>query len=520
MKEEEKSTNPTPLQKEQAEVPLRDAKLNAFTIVMVLAFLLVLLAQTVGAGMLRVPENEGLAKPNEFTKAWEECKEIGKSDAACYKTATAVGRKSPTPKLCDPYKPARPVVAGETFDQFVQYYDMNAEQIAQFIKINGLSPAYPNTVIYTGMVYCLPYGVDKKKAEGAYATDTGVTGFDPNKDFFFTLADIHWNEISFDLFNFPPNDKVTVWYWNKPPFVSRWKCVKSVDDTCIETSYDDKENWSGPSGPGFSNENNRRIYLGQFKVTKKRVTLVFPEEVGGWNGLYVCMHSLKRDEMDQDKDRPASYHPSYHSYCQYISMSRPQTTAIVRPIPTDKNPPTRFPLNTPCLLFFNPFWNGSNNVVVDRGWVISGNTCYNNFLNNCGAYTDQTSCNTRSECTWTGALCQSQCNGRATATCEVITVSGVSICRWSGGACTIRQSDPRINSICMPECPGTRIPTPTNTPCGNYGPCPGTRVPFVTPNSLSQCLNYPSYGYHIENIPTPTAVPACSVWWKTPVSKR
>jgi len=335
------------------ETPSENAKprfnVNSLTILLVFVFLLVLVAESVAASSIVngnwVNDGAPAGKIN-LTREFETCIAWGKSEEKCNKTATAMAKKSPTPKSCEPYKTGRAVNAGETFEQYVQYYKMTTAQRDDFIKINSLSPAYPNTVIYAGVKYCLPYGINVKVAEGTKS----VSGYDPSQDFGFEVIDINGYEISFDLHNFQKNDKVNVWYWKKPPGASGWHCQKSIDDQCYEVSYRDRENFSD----GYSE--TRKIWLAMFKVSDPTVTLVFPQEVADWNYIYVCMHSLFRSEDDESHD--ASQHsPSYHSYCQYIKMARPHTEMITRlPAATQTGTVTSTPtaMNTPCGYVFNP----------------------------------------------------------------------------------------------------------------------------------------------------------------------
>jgi len=451
----ESPTNPV-------DAPKKRSSVNTLTIFLALAFLLILLAESVAASSL----SGGIHAPSaiNYTKEFNTCVALGKSEEKCNKTATAWAQKTPTLKNCYPYKEARAVDAGETFDAFISWYNMTTVQRDEFIKINGLSPAYPKTIIYAGVRYCLPYGVDKKGAE-----DRGeVTSFNPKTDFGWQIVGINGYELTFELFNFERYDKVNVYFWNKPPAAFFWKCRLSADESCTDILYEEKA--KEVYTDGYSEI--RKIWLGQFKVTKKEITLSFPQQINDWNRIYVCMHSLFRNEDDisHDKDQ---YYASYHNYCQLINLTRPVTTRIIRePAPTQTwltYTPTE--QNTPCGYVFYPddlcrplagFWNGA---AVPPG------------------------------------VCES-----------VPGVSGI--------------FTPETGYVCLQPCPGTRLPAPTNTACATqYGPvCPGTRIPRPTPalDCPRSCqIRYSDY--HIDPIFTPTYIvgyPTCQQWWNTPAAFR
>jgi len=374
-------------------------QVNSLTVVLVLAFLLVLLAETVGASAL-FNDGEGgfAAKDYDPTKLYESCINQGKTAAKCNLTMTAYAKKTPTQKACYPYKQSRPVVANESITDFITYYKMTAAERDEFIKINSLSPAYPNTLINAGKQYCLPYGVERRVPEWKATS----MAYDVSKDFGFTVRDILAFEIEFDIYNIEKNDRIDIWYWNKPPGASRWHCEENVDGNCIKTVYNETQNEKFDDG--YSDA--RRKWLGAFRVSTSPIMITFPTEVFSWNYVYVCFHSTFRSELDDTKD-PKQGYPTYHSYCQLINMHRPHTTMIPR-LAADWSPtPSRTPtaMNTPC------------------GW-----------------------------------------NPLTTA------------------------------EVCMPPCPGTKIPSPTNTACPGYtGGCPGLRR---TEDPPYERINTPTHGPH------------------------
>ncbi len=462
----------------------RGMNINIITIFLVLAFLLVLLAESATASM--ITPGEGIINPRvNFTKEYLTCLALGKSEGKCQKTATAWANKTPTEKNCSPYKHGRAVSSGETFEQYISYYRMTDTQRDEFIKINSLSPAYPNTVIYTGVRYCLPYGVNKKGAEG---TDTG--SFNPSADFGWYVSNINGSEITFDLVNWEKYDKVNVWYWKKPPGASGMHCLLNIDGDCVQFEY----NTSQKFDDGYSD--TRKIWLGLFKLTTNKVTLVFPRDVEGWNRVYVCMHSLFRSEADEDSDASQAY-ATYHSYCQFINLSREATTRIIRPpaaTQTGTITPTATVVGTPC------GWDGISYICEPPcpGTVIPTPT---NTLCIWPAATEYwVSCpGTRIPPVPLDWPIFTPTAGPGTPGCYVtptpylVTVTKTPTAKNT--PCGWVTDQP----ICMPACPGTRRPTPTNTPCATqYGAsCPGLRKtedppydPIYTPTGQLSCTPY------------------------------
>ena len=379
-------------------VPKSHWQVNSLTVVLVLAFLLVLLAETVGASALFSSNEGGFSAKINLTKLYEDCIALGKSASKCNLTATAYAKKTPTEKACSPYKQSRPVLANENITTFITYYKMTAAERDEFIKINSLSPAYPNTMINAGKQYCLPYGVERRVPEWKATS----MAYDVSKDFGFTVRDILAFEIEFDIYNIEKNDRIDIWYWNKPPGASRWHCEENVNGNCVKTVYNETQNEKFDNG--YSD--TRRKWLGAFRVSTSPVMITFPTEVFSWNYVYVCFHSTFRSELDDTRD-PKEGYPTYHSYCQLINMHRSHTTMVPR-LPaewtsTPSQTPTAF--NTPC------------------GW-----------------------------------------NPVTTA------------------------------EVCMPPCPGTKIPSPTNTACPGYtGGCPGLRR---TEDPPYERINTPTHGPH------------------------
>lgn len=430
---------------EVVDPPKKRTGVNSLTIFLVLVFLLILLAESVAASSLTGGTNGAVAI--NYTKEFNTCIALGKSEEKCNKTATAWGAKSPTPKDCDPYKAGRAVEAGETFDQYISYYNMTNTQRDEFIKINNLSPAYPKTIIYTGVRYCLPYGVNKKAAEEA----NEVTGYNPKADFGWQVTGINGWEITFELFNFEKYDKVNVYFWRKQPSASFWRCRTASDESCTDIMYRDKEVFSD----GYSE--TRKIWLGQFKVSKKTLTLTFPQEVTGWNQVYVCMHSLFRDEADTSND-PTEYYASYHNYCQLINLDRKVTTRIIRePAPTQTwltYTPT--PANTPCGYNYYPLCRPP----LGGFWGMV-----------CGAPES-------------GYVCLQPCPGTR------LPIPTNTPCATQYG----------------PSCPGTRIPLPTVDPA-----CPGV----CQLNYHIDPIFTPTYDPVVAGL-----TPQCDMWWMTPSGSR
>ncbi len=433
------------------EQPKKRLSVNSLTIFLVLVFLLILLAESVAASSLSGGINS--LQAINYTKEFNTCVALGKSELKCNKTATAWANKTPTSKTCSPYKQGRAVNSGETFDQYTSYYSMTSTERDEFIKLNGLSPAYPKTIIYTGVRYCLPYGVDKRGSE----TQNAVTSFNPNADFGWEVVGISNYEITFQLSNFERYDKVNVYFWNNAPESFFWKCRTAADESCTDITYREDQR----SDNGYSE--TRKIWLGQFKVKQKIITLSFPQQIMDWNRIFVCMHSLFRDENDVTHDSD-QYYASYHNYCQLINLNRPVTTRIVRePAPTQTwltFTPTME--NTPCGYVYYPFCRPA------AGFFAAVPPC------------------------------------------------------WGAGT-------PESGYVCLQPCPGTRVHTPTTTPCATqYGPsCPGTRIPWPTTDPLCPAAGACQLSYGLDPVATPTyeipAPPAftpCVQWWNTPAGWR